>query len=98
MVVAALQPWAGVSERLRRILQFSVTCIGRITSFRQCYTLETREVERMTQTVSIDEAPDRLPDLLAQALAGNEVIITSSSGRQIKQRKTLTSSTVRFGR
>ena len=30
----------------------------------------------MTQTVSIDEAQDRLPDLLAQALAGNEVIIT----------------------
>jgi prevent-host-death family protein len=30
----------------------------------------------MTQTVSVDEAQDRLPDLLAQALAGNEVIIT----------------------
>jgi prevent-host-death family protein len=30
----------------------------------------------MTQTVSIDEAQDKLPDLLAQALAGNEVIIT----------------------
>lgn len=30
----------------------------------------------MTQTVSIDEAQDRLPDLLVQALAGNEVIIT----------------------
>lgn len=30
----------------------------------------------MTQTVSIAEAQDKLPDLLAQALAGNEVIIT----------------------
>lgn len=30
----------------------------------------------MTQTVTVDEAQDRLPDLLAQALAGNEVIIT----------------------
>jgi prevent-host-death family protein len=30
----------------------------------------------MTQSVSIDEAQDKVPDLLAQALAGNEVIIT----------------------
>ena len=30
----------------------------------------------MTQTVSIVEAQDKLPDLLAEALAGNEVIIT----------------------
>ena len=30
----------------------------------------------MTQTVSVDEARDKLPDLLAQAMAGNEVIIT----------------------
>jgi prevent-host-death family protein len=30
----------------------------------------------MTQTVSVDEAQDKLQDLLAQALAGNEVIIT----------------------
>lgn len=30
----------------------------------------------MTQTVSVDEAKNKLPDLLAQALAGNEVIIT----------------------
>jgi prevent-host-death family protein len=30
----------------------------------------------MTQTVSVNEAQDKLPDLLAQALAGNEVIIT----------------------
>lgn len=30
----------------------------------------------MTQTVSVAEAQDKLPDLLAQALAGNEVIIT----------------------
>lgn len=30
----------------------------------------------MTQTVSVDEAQNRLQDLLAQALAGNEVIIT----------------------
>ena len=30
----------------------------------------------MTQAVSIDEAQNKLPDLLAQALAGNEVIIT----------------------
>ncbi len=30
----------------------------------------------MTQTVSVDEAQAKLPDLLAQALAGNEVIIT----------------------
>ena len=30
----------------------------------------------MTKTVSVDEAQDKLPDLLAQALAGNEVIIT----------------------
>ncbi|MDX6382811.1 MAG: hypothetical protein QOK48_384 [Blastocatellia bacterium] len=30
----------------------------------------------MTQTVTIDEAQDKLPDLLAQALAGDEVIIT----------------------
>ena len=30
----------------------------------------------MTQTVSVDEAQNKLQDLLAQALAGNEVIIT----------------------
>ena len=30
----------------------------------------------MTQTVTIDEAQNKLQDLLAQALAGNEVIIT----------------------
>ena len=30
----------------------------------------------MTQTVSIDEAQNKFPDLLAQALAGDEVIIT----------------------
>ena len=30
----------------------------------------------MTQTVSVDEAQNKLPDLLAQALAGNDVIIT----------------------
>ena len=30
----------------------------------------------MTQTVSVDEAKNRLQDLLALALAGNEVIIT----------------------
>lgn len=30
----------------------------------------------MTQTVSVDEAREQLHDLLAQALAGNEVIIT----------------------
>lgn len=30
----------------------------------------------MTQTVSVDEAQNKLPDLLAQALAGDEVIIT----------------------
>ena len=30
----------------------------------------------MTQTVSVDEAQNKLPDLLAQASAGNEVIIT----------------------
>lgn len=30
----------------------------------------------MTRTVSIDEAQEKLQDLLAQALAGNEVIIT----------------------
>ena len=30
----------------------------------------------MTQTVSVDEAQDKLQDLVAQALAGNEVIIT----------------------
>lgn len=30
----------------------------------------------MTQTVSVDEAQDKLQDLLAQALAGDEVIIT----------------------
>jgi prevent-host-death family protein len=30
----------------------------------------------MTQTVSVDEAQERLTDLLAQALAGNEIIIT----------------------
>jgi hypothetical protein len=29
----------------------------------------------MTQTVSVDEAQDKLPDLLAQAVAGNGVII-----------------------
>ena len=29
----------------------------------------------MTQTVSVDEAQHKLPDLLADALAGNEVII-----------------------
>jgi prevent-host-death family protein len=30
----------------------------------------------MTRTVSVDEAQEQLQDLLAQALAGNEVIIT----------------------
>ncbi|MGH9899666.1 MAG: type II toxin-antitoxin system Phd/YefM family antitoxin, partial [Pyrinomonadaceae bacterium] len=30
----------------------------------------------MTQTVSVDEAQNKLQDLLGQALAGNEVIIT----------------------
>ena len=30
----------------------------------------------MTRTVSVDEAQESLQDLLAQALAGNEVIIT----------------------
>ena len=30
----------------------------------------------MTQTVSVDEAQNKLQDLLAQALAGDEVIIT----------------------
>lgn len=30
----------------------------------------------MTQTVSVDEAQDKLQDLLARALAGDEVIIT----------------------
>ncbi len=30
----------------------------------------------MTQTVSVDEAKNKLQDLLAQALAGNEVMIT----------------------
>jgi prevent-host-death family protein len=30
----------------------------------------------MTQTVSVDEAQNKLSDLLADALAGNEVIIT----------------------
>jgi prevent-host-death family protein len=30
----------------------------------------------MTQTVSVDEAQDKLQDLVAQAVAGNEVIIT----------------------
>ncbi len=29
-----------------------------------------------TQTVTLDEAQNKLPDLLADALAGNEVIIT----------------------
>jgi prevent-host-death family protein len=32
----------------------------------------------MTQTVSVDEAQDKFQDLLAQALAGDEVIITDS--------------------
>jgi len=30
----------------------------------------------MTQIVSVDEAQEKLQDLVAQALAGNEVIIT----------------------
>ena len=30
----------------------------------------------MTRTVSVDEAQHKLPDLLAEAVAGNEVIIT----------------------
>ncbi len=30
----------------------------------------------MTQTVSVDEAQNKLQDLLAHAVAGNEVIIT----------------------
>jgi prevent-host-death family protein len=30
----------------------------------------------MSQTVSVDEAQNKLPDLLARALAGDEVIIT----------------------
>jgi prevent-host-death family protein len=35
----------------------------------------------MTQSVSVDEAQNKLPDLLAQALAGNEVIITERGTR-----------------
>jgi len=31
---------------------------------------------RMTQTVSVEEVPNKLEDLLAQTLAGNEVVIT----------------------
>lgn len=30
----------------------------------------------MTQTVSVDQAKDNLQDLVAQALAGNDVVIT----------------------
>ena len=30
----------------------------------------------MTKTLNLDEAKERLPDLLAQVLVGNEVIIT----------------------
>lgn len=33
----------------------------------------------MTRTVSLDEAEEKLRDLLAEALAGNEVIITEIS-------------------
>lgn len=36
----------------------------------------------MSQIVSLDEAQKKLPDLLAQALAGNEVIITEQ-GRPV---------------
>lgn len=32
----------------------------------------------MTQTVTVDEAQNKLQDLVAQALAGDEVIITES--------------------
>lgn len=32
----------------------------------------------MTRTVSVDEAQERLQDLLAQALAGDEVVITEN--------------------
>ncbi len=35
----------------------------------------------MTQTVSVDEAQNKLPDLLAEALAGDEVI-SQSAARQ----------------
>lgn len=38
--------------------------------------LADRGEDVMTQTVSVDEAQEKLPDLIAQALAGNEVIIT----------------------
>jgi prevent-host-death family protein len=37
---------------------------------------ERQEELVMTQTVSVDEAQNKLQDLLADALAGNEVIIT----------------------
>ena len=30
----------------------------------------------MTETVSVHEARNKLPDLLAQALAGNDIVIT----------------------
>jgi prevent-host-death family protein len=42
----------------------------------QCDNLRTPKDLNMTQTVSVDEAKNKLPDLLADALAGNEVIIT----------------------
>ena len=35
-----------------------------------------KSVECMTETVSVEEAQVKLPDLLAQALTGDEVIIT----------------------
>lgn len=46
------------------------------TSFDDAILSDTKGNYFMTQTVSVDEAQTKLPDLLAQALAGNEVIIT----------------------
>jgi prevent-host-death family protein len=40
------------------------------------YSAHHREEAGMTRIVSVDEAQEKLQDLLAQALAGNEVIIT----------------------
>lgn len=45
----------------------------------------------MTQTVSVDQAKDRLQDLLAQALAGNDVVITDH-GKPVARLVPVTSS------
>src|SRR5207244_10651486 len=65
---------SGLSGTDYASLEWGRARFGAVTC--RCYTLAHRGEAVMTRTISVDEAQDRLQDLLAQALAGNEIIIT----------------------